>query len=301
MMMSLHQWRRKEPLMTSIKISVWPLTHYPVTYFSSNWKGMERYARYGWTVQWMKHWLQDQVQRVVVNVSVSGLRSVKSSVSQGSALGLILLNIFISDIGSRVECSQRDCWWHQAVGCNWRTRGTGCNPEGPSGPGWTAWGSNNPNARACTWIEATLNTSTNWGMKGLSTALLKKSWGSWAWDSDMPLQPRKPSVSWSAKDTWPAGRGRWSCPSTLCWWGLTWSIVSWCGVLSTGETWTCWNASKDGLQRSLPTLRILWFYELTRATGILWQVLGWFSALEIQDTALKREGHCEGTEMITIK
>jgi len=31
-------------------------------------------------------------------------------------------------------------------------------------------------------------------------------------------------------------RERWSCPSTLCWWDLTWSAVSQCGILNTGET-----------------------------------------------------------------
>lgn len=36
---------------------------------------------------------------------------------------------------------------------------------------------------------------------------------SWTWDSNMPLQLRKPTVSWAAsKEAWPAGQGRWSCP-----------------------------------------------------------------------------------------
>ena len=40
----------------------------------------------------------------------------------------------------------------------------------------------------------------------------------------------------NSKDrSWPASWGRWSCSSALRWWGLTWTAVSRCGVLSTGE------------------------------------------------------------------
>ena len=52
-----------------------------------------------------------------------------------------------------------------------------------------------------------------------------------------------------AKEAWSAGWGKWFCPSTLHWWGLTWSTVSRCGVLSTGEMWTCWSASRGEPQR----------------------------------------------------
>ena len=39
-------------------------------------------------------------------------------------------------------------------------------------------------------------------------------------------------LSWAAsKAAWP-GWKRWSCPSALCWWGLTWSTASRCGVWS---------------------------------------------------------------------
>ena len=43
-------------------------------------------------VQWTKNWLQDQVQRVVVNGSMCGERSATSGVSYRSLLGLILFN-----------------------------------------------------------------------------------------------------------------------------------------------------------------------------------------------------------------
>jgi len=36
-------------------------------------------------------------------------------------------------------------------------------------------GSTKPSARSCTWVEATPNISTSWGMKGLSKAPPKRT------------------------------------------------------------------------------------------------------------------------------
>ena len=66
---------------------------------------LERCGFDEWTVQWRRNWLDGHVQRVIVNNSVFRWKSVTSDVPQGSLLGLILFNIFISDTDSGTECT----------------------------------------------------------------------------------------------------------------------------------------------------------------------------------------------------
>jgi len=124
---------------------------------------LERSGFEGWTIWWIKNWLDSCSQRLQSTTLETRWSWVVST--QGSMMGPVLFYIFTTGMESGIKCTFSKFADTKLSGGVDTTKGRNAIQRDLDrleiGPTWTKWGSTRPSARCYTWMDAIIDMCTD--------------------------------------------------------------------------------------------------------------------------------------------